>query len=145
MKDQLATENFNLSAINAIAELGECVGSQRVESDFSILGLDELPVYPVTHLPRVEYRKSRGRNGSYVCFTIQVYHLNDGTFLFYHPYCKLKETSSVTTVGESSSGMGIPSNVKKVTVIDVKRTYRKGAKYSAFEFRVTNYVQLHDV
>lgn len=141
MKNPIKVDLVGVATLEVIAELGERVGAQRLVNTFHIVGLDALPTHKADRLPKVDYRKSRGRNGKYVNFTIHVYHLNDGSFLYHHPYCKLKETSSVTTVGESTSGLIIPANVDKVTVIDVKRHYRDGAKLKAFELEVTNYAK----
>lgn len=131
--------NLGLATIETIVSLRDRVGTQVVRDSFFVAGADTVETYLAVRLPPATYRKSRGRNGSYIKHTLHVYHMNDGKFLFHHPHCKLEATSTVTTVGQAASGLNIPANVNKVTVLDLYHDLRAGAKSNAILFNIAHF------
>jgi hypothetical protein len=132
--------DLGLTTIETIVSLRDRVGTQTVSDTFTIKVNDaEVETYPAVRLPVATYRKSRGRNGSYIRHMLHVYHMKDGTFLFHHPHCKLESTSSVTTIGQGLAGLNIPANVTKVTVLDLHHDLRAGAKGNAILFNMAHF------
>ncbi len=136
---------LGLATLETIVNLRNRIGTQVVRDTFNISGIENVDVQYAVRLPNAVYRKSRGRNGTYIRNVIHVYHLNDGKFLYHHPYCKLASTSSVTTEGEGLGGLIIPANVSKVTVLDLYHDLRSGAKQNAILFNVSVYVRGNDL
>ena len=136
---------LGLVTLETIVSLRDRVGAQIVRDSFIVAGDDTVETYPAVRLPVATYRKSRGRNGTYVRHTLHVYHMNDGKFLFHHPHCKLEATSTVTTVGQAASGLNIPANVNKVTVLDLHHDLRAGAKSNAILFNMAHFSNVRNV
>lgn len=123
--------------LQIILELKDKIGKQIVHNGFQLSGLNALPYNTADRIPTTTYRRSRNRGGYYVEHEIYVMEMDDGSFLYYHPYYKIQKLNTVTWTGSGNASLLIPTNVKQVFVLSIHRNSNTKASPMDFHFSVS--------